>query len=486
MTTTGKTVQFLTWKFPFEALLSISAVALASLFILLSFVIPFSLPLYLVLIGGAALISLRSPLAGLVTIIFCTIVFERFFTLAPLEIGDQIIKLYPLDVMLLASLLGVIGQWLTGQQRPIIRDGLFGAGIWLLPLAAVAWFLWSISQPAADLELAFSALKHLALYAAVFFLAINAIRTPHHLRQAIGATVVACMIVVGFALYGFATGQGLWTEFVPLSTPGSRIIGGPHSLYLALFFTFGIHWLVSQSRWRLWHWLLVIILLAAGIALLGSLQRHLWLAVIAAIGFLLTQYQPNQRQVVWRLVGGGVLLAALAVTASFWLSSWQIGNFLLDSDLLYSLRFRFISFIHSAGDSSAVWRVAAWHRAWELWQANWLAGIGFGQLMTFSIGENDFAVPVREVHNSFIAIIVQMGLAGLISLLALLVSGLRAYRQGLRQLRGRWQQALIGFAGLVLLFLVAANFGTYFSINLLVIFFWLCLAGMSLSYRFGK
>ncbi len=67
----------------------------------------FSLPIFLSTIVPAIVLAFLYPRSGLVAAISVTILFERFFTLFPIIIGEAAYKFYSLDAVLLSSFVGM-------------------------------------------------------------------------------------------------------------------------------------------------------------------------------------------------------------------------------------------------------------------------------------------------------------------------------------------------------------------------------------------
>lgn len=478
-----RTIRLGVWQVSSEGVAAAVAIFFVSGLMVWQLLVGFSWAVYLVCLGVAGLLVVITPVAGLYTVIICTILFERWFTLQPLQIGQQLVKLYPLDIILGCMVVGVVGQWLVGK-RHTWRDDLFGWTLWLFVAVVSVQFIRALFDPTADIILAFSTFKNYALYAVVYWLTLTVVQTPAQYRRFIQSFFIAGVGLLFFVGYGLATGHGLWAEYVPLSTPGMRLLGGPHSFYLAMVILMLSHRLVSQKR--SWSELTpsIILLLLWVVGLLASLQRHLWLAITAAAGVLIWQYRSNQRQAVRQLIGAALFICAIIITGIFWVSSWQLNNLLLDADIVRSLQFRLVALVGSGGDSSTVWRIASWFAAWQAWQGHWLFGTGLGKLLHVVIGDQEFNVEMRELHNGFIGMTLQLGLVGFGAAVIMLGQWLKQlWRQLTRSsIAGRHQILL--FVGPTVLFLVAANFGTYFDINLLVIFWWLTTAGTALAMRF--
>ncbi|HBU25074.1 MAG TPA: hypothetical protein DEB07_02430, partial [Candidatus Moranbacteria bacterium] len=70
-----------------ETIMAVFGIVFVSLFILANFLFGFILPLYFLSMAAVFCIAVVYPRSGLYAIVFLTIIFERFFTLAPLILG---------------------------------------------------------------------------------------------------------------------------------------------------------------------------------------------------------------------------------------------------------------------------------------------------------------------------------------------------------------------------------------------------------------
>ncbi len=134
-------------------------------------------------------------------------------------------------------------------------------------------------------------------------------------------------------------------------------------------------------------------------------------------------------------------------------------------------------FLAAEGDESASFRILAWKKAWELFKLNPILGIGFGQKITFDFFGWPTRIEVRDLHNDFVGIGLQMGILGFGFFIALNILFLQIIFKTLKKISKDLTPYLLGFLGSYVLFIISSNFGTYFDINLLVIFFWIILGG---------
>lgn len=464
-----------------ETISAIFIIAFGAFFSLSNLLIGFSWPLYLATIPVAALIAFFHPRSGLYAGLFLTFVFERFFTLAPIVIGRAEYKFYPLDALLLAIIAGTLFQLISKKVRFHFRkvDGLL-VGFSALTLI---YFLFSFLNAESDFALAFSSFKNYAFYSLLYFLLLINIDSREHLRRLAKFVFAGAVGIIFFIFYGALSGVGLWTEYTPLSTAGVRILAFTHAFYLALAFLGLVAYALFQKTnttpysglssgyYRVFRVLMIVWLV--GIA--GSMMRHLWISLafaLAAIFWLL----PTERRLKLVKIAGSfflvfLVLAALVFYAALFFDDSGLGKNVIE--ISSSLGERFFS-ITNTSDESIFWRNIVWKEAAREYLESPVTGVGLGKKFFVESGSYMDFVEVRNIHNSWLVIFVQMGLAGLGLVAGLFVAIARKLAK--KVLPDNELEAL-RFSLLAILFfqLVAFMFQPYLEANLLGIFFWIAL-----------
>ncbi|MFA5358307.1 MAG: O-antigen ligase family protein [Patescibacteria group bacterium] len=472
-------------KFSKEFVFTAIAILAISLFTVVSIFWSFNLLLYVFCFAIAGLAILKFPQVGVYAIIFCTMVFERWFTLQSLVWADQAIKFYPLDLIIVFTVISLFLHWKVGQRFVFAGKGLRWA-LWLWLAVITGSFIRSFSEVSADFSSSFSTFKNFAVYFVVYLLLVNIIKNKEQFDRMIKVMISAGVILVYFIVYGLVSGQGIWVEYVPLSTPGTRLLGGPHSFYLTALIIILINILAFRSKWTKTEYFYLTLLGVFFVGLLASLQRHLWLALILGLAITFFYYQAEQRKKFFQMIGFGLLVLLFVALLSFWLYSWQTTNFLTDAELTHSLQFRLFSFFTAESqDSSAMWRLASWQSAWQVFSANPLWGIGFGKRLNFDISGLEYNIEMRDLHNDFVGMAVQMGFFGILIILSLFYGLWRFFKNHYRKMLPEYKGHLLTFFTLAIMFLWSANFGIYFDINMLVVFFWVFLGSMVAVSRVG-
>ena len=152
---------------------AIFIMALVSLFCLSNIFWGFIWPIYLVAMLGGFFLSVKNPKAGLFAIVFLTIVFEKFFTLEAIPLSGMLIKLYPLDIIFGASLLGMLFNYAFATEKIQISFPEKVLGVFML--LNILYFPLSYLQNS-EMALSFSTLKNYVFYPLFYFLIFGLIK----------------------------------------------------------------------------------------------------------------------------------------------------------------------------------------------------------------------------------------------------------------------------------------------------------------------
>ncbi|HBO16525.1 MAG: hypothetical protein UR69_C0003G0138 [Candidatus Moranbacteria bacterium GW2011_GWE2_35_2-] len=461
-----------------ETVSAIFVIVAVSLFIFSNFLVGFVLPLYLILMLVSFAIVLAYPRSGMYAIVFLTFVFERFFTLAPIVLSRSELKLYPLDVIFLAVILGIVVNYLKNTHSirtltPTLSQGERGirAVDWFLIVfifLVSIYFLSSFFDPNSDKDLAFSAWKNYGFYALLYFAVIILLNKKEHLVRFLKFALAGAIGIIFFIIYGIISGNGLWSEFTPLSTEGVRLLAFPHAFYLTMsVLTLGVFLVFSPvKKYRKYSWLLPIWIFG----IIGSMMRHLWIG-LALSAFVAIVFLPKEKRLFLKSYVGKIIFGAMAVIVLVFYLSAIIPNSKIEQGIDYSVEVlgeRTASFSSFSEDESFFWRGMLWLEAGEKIKENPLVGIGLGKRLSLELGDYQDLVEVRNVHNSLLAILLQGGLILFLPLVGFVFLVLR-------DLIGRKERGWISIAliALAVNYLVVFLFQPYLETNLLGIFFWI-------------
>lgn len=434
------------------------------------FFAPFSIWLYALVALLSVFVLFRSPPAGVAAMLVTTMLFESFFTLQPLVIGDTTYKFYLLDTLLVLTAAAFAAKGFFKNFRLAPLDW----AVLAFDAVLFAFFIVSFSQGNSDPALAVSTFKTYVFYSAFYFLVRRLAFEAQGLKLVASALLMAGAGILVFLGLGVLQGQGLWSGATPLSTAGDRILSPVHAFYLLFPFLIVLassnvsrvgrsYTLVHILRPALlWLWLFGIVF---------SLARHLWVVLgvqLLVLGYCLPAVRATARRyflkplIAFALMGiiiGGYLLVVPSDLGN--VSPLKAGQSLLAR----------VASVFSSGDVSIEWRIAFWREALNQVIHHPLTGIGLGQNITFQLSGVTSTVPVREMHNSMFALAVQAGAVGLIAFLALIW-------HAFRQVAWRLPRQAVPAAALLGV-LVASLFGTYFEANFLILFFWLSLGWLA-------
>ncbi|OGI15507.1 MAG: hypothetical protein A3E38_00995 [Candidatus Moranbacteria bacterium RIFCSPHIGHO2_12_FULL_54_9] len=436
-------------------------------------------PIYLlVALVPMFFIALLRPTAGVYAAIFLTVIFERFFALEALQFGRDAVKLYPLDVVLLGVYGGALAKLWFGKARFVWK----AADVWLAIFFALVsvYFIASFAGfGSSEAAVAFSTWKNYVFYGALVFALPLMLTDESDVRRLVGYFLTAATLALFFLMIGVIRGEGLWTEFTPLSTAGVRLLAFPHAFYFSLaflgLFATAAYWL--RSRYRALMWIAMALWM---FGIFGSLMRHLWVGIaFAALGIFLLLLDQPARQAVRRMA-----VIALASGTAF-LALWLFVAFLFPmsgasrafQSSAQTVAVRILS-IGSGADESISWRGSVWQSAFAKLAENPLFGTGLGLRIPVESGEYHDFVEIRNIHNSWLALLVQMGIIGYFVFAAALIVRvwnmyrLRTEAVWLAALRNA-TLALFAYQAIVLLA------QPYLETNLLGIFFWVTLGLMS-------
>ena len=459
-------------KNKFIGKISLAMILLFAGFLGLKLAFGFSLIIYIPLAIAALIMSIAVPAAGLTACLVLTIVFANYFSLQGVELDATVYKFYLPDILLIGSYVGLLARLVKGRITLRWRwpETLLIAFIILTFL----YFILSIAVLDGQFALAFSSFKNYAFYPLIYFAVYLAFPDKAGIKQLAYFAFGACLAIIFFIVYGVAAGKGLWTDITPLTTSGNRLLDFDHAFYLGLANIAGLSYLIfgKQIAWKkVWLWLLPVFIFGV----VGSLMRHLWIAGLAALGFMFALPVMRGRQEAKRAFAD-YLVSGTAIILMVLLAVNLFPN-LPFSQKLYDIKDQTVERMFSLAnsqDTSFTWRSSVWESAWWQYRNNLLMGIGFGQKVFVEMPDYLDYVEVRNVHNSFLAVAVQMGLIsfGILSafLLWLFV--------GLLKRLYDWPLANSALACMMVFCFIAFLFQPYLEANFFNIVFW-TLLGLS-------
>ena len=451
-------------------------IALVSIFCLITILWGFIFPIYLPIILIAFYISLKKPRAGLYSIIFLTIVFERFFTLEAISFSGMLIKIYPLDIIFGASLLGMLSQYAFATEKIKISFPEKILGIFMI--LNLIYFPLSYFQDS-EMALSFSTLKNYIFYPLFYFLIYGLIKSKKNLWRIFQFFTAGVITAIIFFLIGLLRQRGLWTEFNPLSTDGVRLLAFSHGLFMSIALIPMFLYIAISPKKKIWL-NLILILLVGGI--FGTLMRHLWVALFCSfvVIFIITTW--NSKKAIFKL-GLKLLIPVILMVGivSYYpdiISKLQNHNNEISG--LGMVAERTQSIASGSEDSSFYWRSIAWKSGLDRFKENPIFGIGTGRRVVVEMKWLTQNVEIRSIHNSYLSIMIQFGVLGLVIFATFILSILKK----LYSFRHNFSAIAVG--SVLIFFLVAAIFQPYLETNLLAIFFWIALGAAKVITEIKK
>ncbi len=469
------TIDFSKFAISKEGLLNILAYVYLSALIIVGIFFGFSLPLFILFLLIAAFLLMPSTLRSLGVIIILTMLFERFFTLQPLIIDQEIYKIYPLDIIIGLFII----SWLLiffreKTKKPKIFFGWPEILLIVFIFLNLLYLFFGSRDINADFGVAFSTFKNYAFYPILYFLTVYSIQKKEDLKKISHLFLWGGVFIIAFVIIGLVRGNGLWTEFTPLSTGGVRILASTHAYYLVLSTILAVV-LLSYNRFKykgyigiaLWIWILGI---------LGSLMRHLWLAVAAsAVGLFVLIKKKNKRFLQNYILKNGLIILTVVIILVLLINLFPYDD--IWGGLYTSSRYfqeRASSLSTSAGDTSINWRVVFWSEALKSWASSPILGLGFGKKIPLEFADWKIFEEIRNIHNSLLAILIQMGILGLGIFIMLILLILKKSWQHIYKDK-ELEPYYIGIVVCLGVILFVSLFQPYLETNLQGIFFWIML-----------
>jgi O-antigen ligase len=203
-------------------------------------------------------------------------------------------------------------------------------------------------------------------------------------------------------------------------------------------------------------------------------MRHLWISLFVAAVSMMFLLSRNSREMLKNYAGKYLIFAIFASAMLFYGATLfpRSATYEALENSLGIVQNRVVSVANTSGDESILWRSEIWKQATKQYLENPVLGIGFGKLIPVEIGKYHDFVEARNIHNSFLALLVQMGIFG-IGLVTTLTAVLAVKVAKKKYSDKDVQIAAYSSLGILALQVVAFMFQPYLEANLLGIFFWI-------------
>ena len=451
-----------------EIISAIFIIVFVSAFVLANMLYGFIFPLYLVSMSVVFALAIIFPRSGIYATIILTFIFERFFTLASIFIGRTEWKLYPIDILIAGIILGTVVYFIQGKIKIKLNylDGILAG---FIVMAGIYLIVGVISG--SSFALSFSAVKYYTFYPILYFITRALFQDKEHLNNLLLSAFSGAIGILFFVIYGILNGGGLWTEFTPLSTGGIRVLAFTHAFYLSLALIPFLSYMIFRKAgsYRLF-WLSFIFIALSIMGIAGSLMRHLWLSIGFSLAILFFIIPRSQKIEFLKIAKICAILIIICVIILFYFSMLLPTSTLADfaSSIFDTLLNRVGSFSSISSDESFSWRGTVWSEGIKEYLKHPLTGIGFGRFISVEIGSYHDFIETRNIHNSLLVILVQMGIIGAGLFLWFMFSHIAT---AFMKKEKNW----IDYAVIALSvnYSVAFLFQPYLETNMLAIFFWI-------------
>lgn len=468
-----------------QNLLTATAIVIISGFLLYGYFWGQSLALYFLVMIFLGILILRYPQVGLFLVFVCTMWFERYFTLEPLQIGDKLYKIYSLDFIIGFIFLGFIFFLLRGKKikvKLLKFDWLILIFVGLVSLNFV-YSLFTSNDPA----LAFGTYKNYALYGIVYFFCILLLRTKQDWKNFMLWLSIGGVGLFFFLIYGVINGAGLWSEYTPLSTLGSRLIAGPHAFYLVIF----SFWVLANYFWPdnlkidkvLFKKILFWILLACAFGIIVSLVRHLWLALAVIVVLWFVYLKKEQSGELLQIFKKTAITLFFIFIIGLWLSNLFSLDLFNTQKITSILSQRVnVSSLITLQDSSFRWRLATWTEGFRTWSRQPILGTGLGYVVSGYDDVYYFEIAMRELHNNYFGLLFQLGVVVFAFVVYWFLYMIKKIYKAISIVFNypdpEIKRLFFTWSNVFILFIIIFAGSVYWDINYFIIWWWLALAGL--------
>jgi len=136
-------------------------------------------------------------------------------------------------------------------------------------------------------------------------------------------------------------------------------------------------------------------------------------------------------------------------------------------------------------DTSFRWRVSAWRAGLYLLTSNPLMGVGFGYTVEGYDETTPFSIPLRDLHNNYLGILIQLGIVGLLFVTIWFLYLLRALVRTWRMYVNRDPIHTVWTfmsGSMLVLFMIVFSISVYWDVNLFIVWWWISLGFVRFLY----
>ncbi len=296
----------------------------------------------------------------------------------------------------------------------------------------------------------------------VFFTVFNSLRKPSQIRA---------FIICYLAIFAFYPLRGLLMNVAGGYSHQGRyawnfIFSNPNDYATLTLLMFGLNLVAFQSATKPWQrWAAMVGAVLMPVAILFTASRAGFLGLVLFGAVVLLRSRQKARMLV--LAGVATLAVALAAPPESW-------------DRVRSLtKVKNTEVLQSEADESARQRFMIWQIAWKMWKDHPVFGVGLGAApysnyaYALSRPEWSLARARWNTHNTFLNVLAETGLPGLILFAGIFVSTFRHLaraRKAVEPVVPEWGTDIRYLEAALLGFLVGATFGVIHGLPYLYIY----------------
>lgn len=354
------------------------------------------------------------------------------------------------SILLITAVLGMLLKWIITHHNPFSRTPI---DLLILILSGIIAFK---SVNSIDPDYSQSILfKEYLIQIFVFYLIVSVMNTPRYVQRIIICLLISVALVAGIGLYGYYQGSMIKAD------RATSYLGnfGRAAFYTSMIIPMALaQSLCNKHGWRLWVYSSVTILCL--LFMITTLSRGAWISTLIAI-VLLSVIKSRKLLIV-------VFLVILVMP-------WVLPHDIIDRGLSLT-RVDEITGNEQFGDRFWLWR-----SAFDMIREKPFLGAGYGnrvfsKLYPYYINSRSSGLIFENAHNLYIQIAVEIGLAGLVVYLSIILYILvRVARKIKSKLDVSIEKQILGIAGSLAVFVIF-SMSTFRYENEIGLLYWVLLA----------
>lgn len=353
------------------------------------------------------------PLSAYLSLIVNSGIFGFYFASQTIKI-ESFPAIYMVDIYLVALLIAMLVHIALGKDIKWQR-GRLTLFILIFILFALFSTYKGLVSSGHDASLALGTFRRF-LYILFYFPTIHFIKSKKEIKAFFIMIFITSLLAFFFSIWGVINGEGVWTENFPIYG-GERYLAAWQAFYTTLGFGIALSFIFLKKKQEIFKMVVIIGLQLITVGL--SLFRHLWFAILCLIAVDFALLWKNKKRgfgqnltlmvsVLTIVVGVGMIFVVL------------LGRISGSSSILTSFMAR-ISNIISPTEMGSQFRLDLWNLGLQQFYESPILGIGYGGYFASALpGYEEGTYTIMGIHNSYLSILVQMGVMGFLSFIVIL------------------------------------------------------------------